>query len=91
MHNFNLLFHGTSEIRGGSVSQLPTVINRWLSVKVEQVNVKNEPLCDVIQQFQKFIESDPTVLFLFQQMFNQVPTTDEFDYDSFGNPSVSTG
>ncbi|KAG6861471.1 hypothetical protein C0995_016250 [Termitomyces sp. Mi166 len=72
----------TSQLRGGYMPQLPAIVNRWLSWKVKQSNAKNEAFAGVIQQFQKFIESDSSILHLFQQMFSQVPTAPPYDNDT---------
>jgi len=42
----------------------------------------------VIQEFQEMIEGDPELFMLFTQMFEQVPTTPEFEVDPVGNPQV---
>ncbi|KAG5726662.1 C2 domain-containing protein C31G5.15, partial [Termitomyces sp. T112] len=78
----------TVELRIGWMPQDPAVVNRWLSKKIEQAGEKDEPFAEVIQKFQKFIENDASILILFQQMFNQVPTTPPYDKDTWGNPSV---
>ncbi|KAG5335150.1 hypothetical protein C0989_002154 [Termitomyces sp. Mn162] len=79
----------TVELRIGWMPQDPAVVNRWLSKKIEQAGEKDESFAEVIQKFQKFIENDASILILFQQMFNQVPTTPPYDKDTWGNPSVS--
>ncbi|KAG6838739.1 hypothetical protein C0991_009083, partial [Blastosporella zonata] len=94
-------FHGTTaektgdfkassslEIRGGWMPQDPVVLDRWLSEKVQHVDATNEPFVEVIQQFQDFIESDASILALFQKMFTQVPTMAPFDKDTWGKQSV---
>ncbi|KAG6861469.1 hypothetical protein C0995_016248 [Termitomyces sp. Mi166 len=88
-HDTNIPSGVTSQLRGGWMPQLPAIVNRWLSWKVEQTKAKNEAFAEVIQQFQKFIESDSSILSLFRQMFNQVPTAPPYDNDTWGNPSVS--
>ncbi|KAG6840526.1 hypothetical protein C0991_006164 [Blastosporella zonata] len=72
----------------GWMPQDPAVVDGWLSKKIEQVDAKSEPFVKVIRQFQQFIESDPTILTLFQQMFKQVPATPPYDKDTWGKPSV---
>ncbi|KAG5637504.1 hypothetical protein H0H81_004330 [Sphagnurus paluster] len=57
-------------------------LDRWLSKKIQQINApRSEPLklSSVVQGFQAFIENDPTILKLFQQMFAQVPTSAPYD------------
>ncbi|KAG6916578.1 hypothetical protein DXG01_006227 [Tephrocybe rancida] len=78
----------SSELQGGWMPQDPTVVDRWLRKKVQQVDTKDEPFVEVIRQFQKFIESDATILTLFQQMFTQVPAMPPYDKDTWGKPSV---
>ncbi|KAG6835017.1 hypothetical protein H0H93_005564, partial [Arthromyces matolae] len=75
------------ELRSGWMPQDPTKVNNWLSVKVAQADANDEAFAEVIKEFQKFIEEDPSILVLFQQMFNQVPTTPPYDKDTWGNPS----
>ena len=83
------LSNPTSELRTGWMPQDPAVVNRWLAKKVGQADKEGKPFAEVIENFKKFIENDAAILILFQQMFNQVPTTPPFDKDTWGNPSVS--
>ncbi|KAG6840872.1 hypothetical protein C0991_003592 [Blastosporella zonata] len=76
------------EVQAGWMPQDLTVLDRWISKKVQQLDEKNEPFVEVIQKFQKFIESDTSILTLFQQMFTQVPTLAPYDRDTWGKPSV---
>ncbi|KAG6906192.1 hypothetical protein DXG01_015327 [Tephrocybe rancida] len=78
----------TLEVSGGWMPQDRAVLDRWLSKKVQDVNGKDEPFVEVIQCFQEFIENDTSVLTLFQQMFNQVPTTPPYNNDTWGRPTV---
>ena len=79
-----------SELRRGWVPQHPAVVSHWLSRKVKQADAENKPFSEVIRRFQTFIESDRSIFSLFQQMFNQVPTTPPYNNDTRGNQSVST-
>jgi len=42
----------------------------------------------VIQEFQEMIEGDSELFMLFTQMFEQVPSTPEYEVDPVGNPQV---
>lgn len=42
----------------------------------------------VIQEFQEIIEEDPVLFMLFNEMFEQIPSTPEFELDPTGNPQI---
>lgn len=42
----------------------------------------------VIQEFQALIEEDPVLFMLFTQMFEQIPSTSDYQADPTGNPQV---
>ena len=42
----------------------------------------------VIQEFQEIIEEDPVLFMLFNEMFEQIPSTPEFELDPTGNPRI---
>ncbi|KAG6818088.1 hypothetical protein H0H93_006819, partial [Arthromyces matolae] len=89
MHDSDILNGRASGLglRSDWMPQDPTKVNHWLSVKVAQADANDEAFAEVIKEFQKFIEEDPSILVLFQQTFNQVPTTPPYDKDTWGNPS----
>jgi phosphatidylserine decarboxylase len=41
-----------------------------------------------IQEFQETIEEDPVLFMLFTQMFEEIPSTPEFETDPTGNPQI---
>jgi len=42
----------------------------------------------VIQEFQEIIEEDPVLFMLFNEMFEQIPSTPDFQTDPVGNPQI---
>jgi len=42
----------------------------------------------VIQELQEIIEEDPVLFMLFNEMFEQIPSTSEFQTDPTGNPQI---
>jgi phosphatidylserine decarboxylase len=61
------------------------VIN-WKSILMERI--KNKTIHPVIREFNNFIESNPEVFLLFNQMFTQVPKKPPYDKDPTGRPQV---
>ena len=51
------------------------VLNQWVEDLVRETNAEAQPLVPVVQEFKNLIESDPELLMLFTQMFEQVPST----------------
>ena len=67
------------------------VLRRWLDKKIAHVEHPsriNEPLHIVIQDFKRFIESDPIIYMGFHQMFQQVPHKPPYNHDPTGKPQV---
>ncbi|MDD5683659.1 MAG: phophatidylserine decarboxylase associated domain-containing protein, partial [Mesotoga sp.] len=44
----------------------------------------------VIQEFQEIIEEDPVLFMLFNEMFEQIPCSPEFQTDPAGNPQIGS-
>ncbi|KAI0647105.1 Phophatidylserine decarboxylase-domain-containing protein [Trametes meyenii] len=69
---------------GGWLPQNHDSLQRWLEKRiayVEHPSRINIPYHQVIQDFQRFIETDPVVYMGFHQMFEQVPTKPPYDRD----------
>jgi phosphatidylserine decarboxylase len=65
------------------------VLNRWVQDLVQETNANPQPLAPVVQELKNLIESDPELLMLFTQMFEQVPSnTSEYREDPTGQPQV---
>jgi phosphatidylserine decarboxylase len=56
---------------------------------VRETNAEAQPLLPVVQELKNLIESDPELLMLFTQMFEQVPSnTPEYQKDPTGQPQI---
>ena len=65
------------------------VLNQWVEGLVRETNAKGQPMLPVVQELKNLIESDPELLMLFMQMFEQVPSnTPEYQKDPTGQPQV---
>lgn len=65
------------------------ILNRWVEDLVRETNTKALPLTPVVQDLKNLIESDPELLMLFTQMFEQVPSnTPEYQKDPTGQPQI---
>ncbi|KAI0665210.1 Phophatidylserine decarboxylase-domain-containing protein [Cubamyces menziesii] len=76
---------------GGWLPRNHDVLKQWLDKKIAYVEHpvrRDAALAPVIQDFQNFIEHDPTVYMGFHQMFEQVPTKPPYDNDPTGQPQV---
>lgn len=75
---------------GGWLPQDHSVLRRWLDKKVQHLDgQRSRPeFVPVIKEFQDLIESDESLLVLFQQMFTQVPNKPPYDKDPTQKPQV---
>jgi phosphatidylserine decarboxylase len=64
------------------------VLNQWVADLVRETNAEAQPLVPVVQEFKDLIESDPELLMLFTQMFDQVPSTPKYRKDPTGQPQI---
>ena len=64
------------------------ILNRWVKNLISETDADPRPLLPVIQEFKNLIESDPELIMLFTQMFEQVPKTPPFQNDPTGKPQV---
>lgn len=65
------------------------VLNQWVENLVQETNVKTQPLAPAVQALKNLIESDPELLMLFTQMFEQVPSnTPAYEKDPTGQPQI---
>jgi len=64
------------------------VLNQWMDARVGETSAQPQPLVPVVQEFKNLIESDPELLMLFTQMFEQVPSTPEYQKDPTGQPQI---
>jgi phosphatidylserine decarboxylase len=64
------------------------VLNQWVEDLVRETNAEARPLVPVVQEFKDLIESDPELLMLFTQMFEQVPRTAKYQKDPTGQPQI---
>jgi phosphatidylserine decarboxylase len=65
------------------------VLNQWVEDLVRETNAKSQPLAPVVEELKNLIESDPELLMLFTQMFEQVPSnTPEYRKDPTGQPQI---
>jgi phosphatidylserine decarboxylase len=65
------------------------VLNQWVEDLVFDTSAEAQPLMPVVQEFKNLIESDPELLMLFTQMFEQVPSnTPEYQDDPTGRPQI---
>lgn len=66
-------------------------LRAWLDKKiafVEHPSRRNDTIHPVIQQFQRFIETNPAVYMYCHQMFEQVPNKPPYNKDPTGKPQV---
>ena len=61
---------------------------KWLEAIIQKSHAEQKALHPVIVDFQDFIESDPEIYMLFNQMFEQVPRKPPYDKDPTGKPQV---
>jgi len=64
------------------------ILNQWVKDLIRETDADSRPLLPVIQEFKNLIESDPELIMLFTQMFEQVPSTPAFQDDPTGKPQV---
>jgi len=65
------------------------ILNRWVKDLVQNTDAPHQPLLPVVQDLKNLIESDPELLMLFTQMFEQVPSnTPEYQKDPTGQPQI---
>lgn len=65
------------------------ILNQWVEDLVWETNAKPQPLVPVVQELKDLIESDPELLMLFTQMFEQVPSnTPLYQNDPTGQPQI---
>ena len=65
------------------------VLNQWVEDLIRETNAEAQPLVPVVQEFKDLIESDPELLMLFTQMFEQVPSnTSKYQKDPTGQPQI---
>ncbi len=65
------------------------VLNQWVKHLVQETKADPQPLVPVVQELKNLIESDPVLLMLFTQMFEQVPSnTPEYQKDPTGQPQI---
>ena len=64
------------------------ILNQWVKDLIRETDAEARPLLPVIQEFKNLIESDPELIMLFTQMFEQVPRTPPFQDDPTGKPQV---
>ena len=63
-------------------------LSRWLDGMIQKADARSRALHPVIADIQNFIESDPEVFMLFNQMFEQVPKRAPYHNDPTGKPQV---
>ncbi|KAI8998588.1 Phophatidylserine decarboxylase-domain-containing protein [Trametes punicea] len=76
---------------GGWLPRDHDILRKWLDRKiahVEHPSRRDEPLHPVIQEFQRFIETNPAIYMGFHQMFEQVPDKPPYSNDPTGKPQV---
>lgn len=61
---------------------------KWLAGMIERTQTEPRALHPVIRDFREFIERDPVVYMLFNQMFDQVPRRAPYNRDPTGKPQV---
>ncbi|GLB42656.1 putative phophatidylserine decarboxylase [Lyophyllum shimeji] len=68
---------------GGWLPQDHTVLERWLTKKIDQLESQTSPaeFVPVIKELQEFIEGDESMKYLFKQMFSQVPHKPPYSKD----------
>ena len=64
------------------------ILNQWVKDLSRDTDAEARPLVPVIQEFKNLIESDPELIMLFTQMFEQVPDAPSFRNDPTGKPQV---
>ena len=64
------------------------ILNQWVKDLIRETDADAQPLLPVIQEFKNLIESDPELIMLFTQMFEQVPSTPPFRNDPTGKPQI---
>jgi phosphatidylserine decarboxylase len=64
------------------------ILNQWVKNLLRETDADTQPLLPVIQEFKNLIESDPELIMLFTQMFEQVPNTPPFQNDPTGEPQI---
>ena len=64
------------------------ILNQWVKELISETNANSRPLLPVVQEFKNLIESDPELIMLFTQMFEQIPNTPLFQNDPTGKPQV---
>ncbi len=63
-------------------------LEKWLGALIAQVDREEKPMHAVVARFQQFIEGDPTVFMLFNQMFSQVPHKPPYNKNPAGGHQV---
>jgi len=63
-------------------------LKRWLDGMIQKTDARSHALHPVIAEFRDFIESDPEVFMLFNQMFEQVPKRAPYHKDPTGKAQV---
>ncbi len=64
------------------------IINQWVNKRIQETDKDVRPLLPVIQELKNLIESDPELIMLFTQMFEQIPATPGFMNDPTGKPQI---
>lgn len=65
------------------------ILNQWVQELAGEAAGDAQPLLPVVDEFKHLIESDPQLLMLFTQMFEQVPgNTPEYQTDPTGRPQI---
>jgi len=65
-----------------------SILEKWMSNLITEVEKDEKPLLPVIEEFKDLIEGDPEIFMQFNLMFEQVPHKPPYNKDPTGKPQV---
>ena len=63
-------------------------LENWINILIDEVDAGAKPMHPVVEGFKDFIEGDPEIYMLFNQMFEQVPRKPPYNNSPTGKPQV---
>jgi phosphatidylserine decarboxylase len=63
-------------------------LENWINVLIDEVDAEAKPMHPVIEEFKDFIEGNPEIYMLFNQMFEQIPRKPPYNKSPTGKPQV---
>ncbi len=64
------------------------ILDQWMRDLIAEVEAEDKKLLPVVEEFKDFIEGDPEIYMMFNQMFDQVPHKAPYNNDPAGQSQV---